>query len=85
MTILLYHYGYSEALTFNESLDLYKIVYPETGNYYEALSLFNNYAKDKGISFVDALSHVIICQKLNRIPAISFDRDFKSLGLTTIS
>lgn len=85
MTILLYHYGYSEVLTFNESLDLYKIVYPDKGHYYEALSLFNQYAIDRRISFVDALSQVIIYQKLNRIPAISFDRDFKSLGLTIIS
>ena len=85
MTILLYHYSYSEALAFNESLDLYKIIYPEKSHYYEALSLFNRYAIDKRISFIDALSKVIISQKLNQIPAISFDRDFKTLGLTTIS
>ena len=85
MTVLLYHYGYAEALAFNESLDLYKIIYPEKSHYYEALSLFNRYAIDKKISFIDVLSQVIISQKLNQIPALSFDKDFKSLGLTTIS
>ena len=85
MTILLYHYSYSEALAFNESLDLYRIVYPDKSHYYEALTLFNRYAIDKRISFIDALSKVIISQKLNQIPAISFDKDFKTLGLTTIS
>jgi len=85
MTILLYHYGYSEVYAFNESIELYRIIYPDKAHYYEALFLFNRYAIDKKISFVDALSQVIITQKLNGIPAISFDKDFKTLGLTTIS
>ncbi|MGA1844567.1 MAG: type II toxin-antitoxin system VapC family toxin [bacterium] len=85
MTMLLYHYGYSEARIFSESLDLYRIISPDKANYYEALSIFNRYAIDKKISFVDALSQVIICQRLNQIPAISFDKDFRTLGLTTIS
>jgi len=30
-------------------------------------------------------SRVLISGKLKNIPALSFDRDFKALGLTTIS
>jgi predicted nucleic acid-binding protein len=33
------------------------------------------------ISFVDALSRIIITGDLNNIPAISFDSDFQTLGL----
>ncbi|MGA1796106.1 MAG: type II toxin-antitoxin system VapC family toxin [bacterium] len=85
LTILLYHYGYSEARIFSESLDLYRIIYPDNANYYEALSVFNRHSIKKKISLVDALSQVIICQRLNQIPAISFDKDFRASGLTTIS
>ena len=88
LTILLYHYGYSEARIFSESLDLYGIISPDKANYYEALSIFNRYAIDKGISFVDALSQVIICQRLNQIPAISFACPyvtlFSNLGVGTL-
>jgi predicted nucleic acid-binding protein len=41
--------------------------------------------KDKKISFVDALTRVLIYGELNKMPALSFDSDFKALGLTTIS
>ena len=84
ITILRYHYGYTEAFTFSESLDLYDIMYPTKKTFYEALTVFNQYSKDKKISFVDALSYVIICQQLKKIPALSFDKDFISLGLTVI-
>jgi predicted nucleic acid-binding protein len=54
MTVLLYQYGYREALTFNQSIDLYKIINSTESQH-----------KD--------------------IPALSFDQDFKAMGLTTIS
>lgn len=85
MTILLYHYGYTEAITFNKSLDLYNIIYPNKAQYYEALAVFNRYIVDKKIPFGDALSQIIISKELNNIPAISFDKDFRGLGLTAIS
>ncbi len=85
MTILLYRYGYSEAVTFNKSLNLYRISHSTENQHHQAIALFNLFGKDKKISFVDALSRVIITEELQNIPAISFDKDFKTLGLTTIS
>jgi predicted nucleic acid-binding protein len=85
MTILLYHYGYSEALTFNQSLNLYRIIHSTENQHHQAIALFNLFGKDKKISFVDALSRVHITGELKNMPAISFDEDFKTLGLTTIS
>jgi predicted nucleic acid-binding protein len=85
ITLLLYRYGYTEARVFGESIHLYHAVHPRETQYYQALALFNLYGKDRSISFVDALSHVLVTGVLNNIPAISFDEHFRSLGITTIS
>ena len=85
MTILLYKYGYSEAMVFNQSIDLYSINQTKESQHHQAVALFNLYGQNRKISFVDALSRVIITSDLKNIPAISFDSDFKTLGLTTIS
>ena len=85
ITVLLYKYGYTEARVFGESIHLYQAVHFKESHYHQALALFNLYGRDRNISFVDALSHVLITGVLKNIPAISFDKDFKSLGLTTIS
>ena len=84
MTVLLYQYGYREALTFNQSIDLYKIIHSTESQHHQAIALFNLFGKDKKISFVDALSRVLISGELNNMPALSFDRDFRAMGLTTI-
>ena len=85
MTVLLYQYGYSEALAFNQSIDLLHLAHSTESQHHQAIALFNLFGKKRKISFVDALSHVIISGELNNMPALSFDRDFRSLGLTTIS
>ena len=85
MTVLLYQFGYSEALTFNQSIDLYKIIRSTESQHHQAIALFNLFGKDRKISFVDALSHVLVSGELKNIPTLSFDRDFKAMGLTTIS
>ena len=85
MTILLYQYGYSEARTFNQTIDLYKIHHSTNSQCHQAIEIFSKLSKDRKISFVDALSKVIITEDLKNIPALSFDDDFRALGLTTIS
>ena len=85
MTVLLYQYGYSEALTFNQSIDLYRIYHSTESHHHQAIALFNLFGKDRKISFVDGLSRVLISGELKNMPALSFDKDFKALGLTAIS
>ena len=85
MTVLLYQYGYREAMTFNQSIDLYKIFHSTESQHHQAIALFNLFSKDRKISFVDTLSRVLISGELKDIPALSFDQDFRALGLTTIS
>jgi len=84
MTVLLSQYGYSEAMTFNQSVDLYKIFHSTESQHHQAIALFNLFGKDRKISFVDALSRVLISGELKNMPALSFDRDFSAMGLTTI-
>lgn len=85
MTVLLYQYGYREAVTFNQSVDLYRIFHSTESKHHQAIALFNLFGKDRKISFVDALSHVLISGELGNMPALSFDQDFRAMGLTTIS
>ncbi|MBW2608795.1 MAG: type II toxin-antitoxin system VapC family toxin [Deltaproteobacteria bacterium] len=85
MTVLLYQYSYSEALVFNQSIDIYEIYHSTESQHHQAIALFNLFSQDRKISFVDALSRVIITGDLKNIPALSFDSDFRTLGLTTIS
>ncbi|NVM20373.1 MAG: type II toxin-antitoxin system VapC family toxin [Desulfobacterales bacterium] len=85
MTVLLYQYGYTEALTFNQSIDLYRLFHSTESQHHQAIALFNFFGKDRKISFVDALSRVLIPGELKNMPSLSFDQDFKALGLTTIS
>ncbi len=44
--------------------------------------VFRRLAKDKRLSFCDALSSIVITTLLDGAPCLSFDRDFRSLGLT---
>lgn len=85
MTVLLYQYGYSEALTFNQSIDLYRVYHSTESQHHQAIALFNLFGKDRKISFVDALSRILISGELKNMPALSFDEDFNALGITTIS
>jgi predicted nucleic acid-binding protein len=85
MTVLRYQYGYTEALIFNQSIDLYKIHHSTESQHHQAIAVFNLFGKDRKISFVDALTRVLILGELKKMPALSFDADFKAMGLTTIS
>jgi predicted nucleic acid-binding protein len=85
MTVLLYQYGYREALAFNQPIDLYRILHSRESHRHQSVALFNLFGKDRKISFVDALSRVLITGEFDNMPALSFDRDFKALGITTIS
>jgi predicted nucleic acid-binding protein len=49
------------------------------------LDVFRRYSRKRAISFVDALSAVVVRRELAGAPALSFDRDFRALGLTVIA
>lgn len=58
--------------------------YPTKDDYQRVQDLYLKYAKDKEISFCDLVSYVIVKERLNDIPCLSFDSDFKQLGLNVL-
>ena len=47
-----------------------------------AEEVFRKFSKDKKLSYCDALSVVIIADLLDNMPCLTFDTDFRGLGLT---
>jgi predicted nucleic acid-binding protein len=39
------------------------------------------FSRDKRLSFCDAITFVVITQILGNMPCLTFDRDFRALGL----
>lgn len=58
--------------------------YPTKDDYQRVQDLYLKYTKDKEISFCDLVSYVIVKERLNDIPCLSFDSDFKQLGLNVL-
>ncbi len=51
----------------------------------QAEQVFRRHVKARRLSFCDAISFVVVTTLLDNIPCLSFDEDFKALGLTVIS
>jgi predicted nucleic acid-binding protein len=82
VTLLRYRADYKTAFQF---LDVIKpslsIVRYDDSVRSAAEEVFKKFSKDKKISFCGALSFVIITDLLDDMPCLTFDRDFRSLGL----
>ena len=50
----------------------------------EAEQIFRCYGRDHRLSFCDAISLIVITTLLDDVPCLTFDRDFRRLGLTVI-
>jgi predicted nucleic acid-binding protein len=83
ITLLRYRASYRLAVEFLDTVkpSLGIIAYDESVRV-AAEEIFRKLSKDKRLSFCDAISHVLITHLLDNIPCLSFDRDFRSLGLT---
>jgi predicted nucleic acid-binding protein len=51
----------------------------------EAEEVFRRHVRARRLSFCDAISFVVVTTLLDNVPCLSFDGDFKALGLTVIS
>lgn len=49
-----------------------------------AEEVFRRFGRDKKLSLCDALSFVVVTARLNHMPCLSFDDDFRQLSLTVI-
>jgi len=82
VTLLRYRASYKTAVEFLDTIKPFLfIVHYDDSVVMEAEKVFKKLSKDKKISFCDAVSYVIITSLLDGIPCLTFDRDFRSLGL----
>lgn len=85
-TLLRYRCNYARAVRFlDEVKPTLRIVPYDDSVRNQAEEVFRRLGKDKKLSFCDALSFVIVTTLLDSMPCLSFDRDFKRLGLTVVS
>ena len=86
VTLLRYRRSYRAALTFLTDVKpgIHIISYGDQVRE-EAEQIFQTYARDHRLSFCDALSFVVVTSLLNHVPCLTFDEDFRGLGLTVIS
>ena len=83
VTLLRYRADYKTAVEF---LDMVKpalsIIKYEDSIRSAAEEVFKKLSKDKRLSFCDATSYVVVTHILDNIPCLTFDKDFRTLGLT---
>ena len=82
VTLLRYRASYRTAVQF---LDVIKpalaIVRYDDSVRAASEELFKKLSRDKKLSYCDALSFVMITDLLDNMPCLTFDNDFRSLGL----
>ena len=82
VTLLRYRANYRSAIQFLEIVKpSLAIVRYDDSVRLAAEEVFKKLSKDKKISYCDALSFVIINDLLDGMPCLTFDGDFRSLGL----
>jgi predicted nucleic acid-binding protein len=84
-TLLRYRCIYGRAIRFlDEVKPTLRIVPYDDSVRSQAEDVFRRFSKDKRLSFCDSLSFVVVTTLLAGMPCLSFDRDFKRLGLTVL-
>lgn len=85
LTLLRYRSGYRQAMAFWTDVcpSLHVVRYGDRVRV-EAVEVFRRYGRDHRLSFCDALSFIVVSTLLGQIPCLSFDRDFRRLGLSVI-
>ena len=85
VTLLTYRLHPQAAVEFLDTMKPVLSLVPITGEILaEAEQVFRRQVRSRRFSFCDAISFVIVTTLLDNIPCLSFDEDFKALGLTVI-
>jgi predicted nucleic acid-binding protein len=86
VTLLTYRLHPEAAIAF---LDVIKpalsLVQVTAAVFAEAEEVFRRHVRSRRLSFCDAISFVVVSTLLENIPCLSFDEDFRALGLTVVS
>jgi len=86
ITLLTYRIHAQAAIQFLDTMKPALALIPTThGVLSEAEEVFRRHVKARRLSFCDAISFVVVITLLDNIPCLSFDTDFKALGLIVIS
>jgi predicted nucleic acid-binding protein len=85
VTLLRYRRSFRTALAFLDEVkpSLQLIHYGDRVRL-EAEHLFREYGRDHRLSFCDTISFVVVTTLLDHAACLTFDRDFRSLGLTVL-
>jgi len=85
VTLLRYRRNFPAALTFLAEVKpwLAIVSYGDRVRA-EAEQIFREYGRDHRLSFCDAISFVVVTTLLDNVPCLTFDEDFRSLGLIVI-
>ena len=85
VTLLRYRCSLERALQFLDHVKPSLHLVPYDGSVQKlAEEVFRRFGRDKKLSLCDALSFVVVTARLNHMPCLSFDDDFRQLGLTVI-
>ena len=86
LTVLRRHFGHRAACALADSVRDLTLIGTDTSHRLQALADFKRLSRGRrAVSFVDALCAVVIRHELGGAPLLSFDRDFRALGLTVIA
>jgi predicted nucleic acid-binding protein len=86
LTVLRRHFGHRAACALADSVRDLVLVGIDTSHRLQALAEFRRLSRgQRRLSLVDVLCAVVIRRELAGDPALSFDRDFRALGLTVIT
>jgi predicted nucleic acid-binding protein len=86
VTLLRYRANYGLSVEFLDTIkpSLHRVNYDDSIRS-AAEEIFKKRSRDKRISFCDAISYIVVTQLLDNIPCFTFDKDFRTLGLTVCS
>lgn len=85
ITLLRYRRSYQAALEFLNTLKpTLDIVLYDDSVRLMAQEIFRRRAAQRALSFCDAISFIVVTTILDNAPCLSFDEDFRALGLTVI-
>jgi predicted nucleic acid-binding protein len=86
VTLLRYRHSAAAAIRFLDDVKPGLHVIEYGGNIRtEAEQVFRRHGRDHRISFCDAVSFVVVTTLLDHMPCLSFDTDFRRLGLTVVT
>ena len=85
VTLLRYRSSFDTAIAFLDQIKpALGIVEYGQGVRAEAEGIFRIYGREHTLSYCDVLSFVVITTLLDHMPCLTFDADFRRLGLTVI-